>query len=140
MFWRTDEKDYYEILQVDPKAEPEVIEAAYLRLSRKYHPDDSGNPATGHRMGGLNEAYRVLSKPASRRAYDLRRALKLSPGWSPPSFRPEELLRSLLPYVCLALFALLAIRLLPLFVRPPVLLALAVAIAACVLFFKVRRR
>ena len=140
MFWRTDEKDYYEILQVDPKAEPEVIEAAYLRLSRKYHPDDSGNPATGHRMGDLNAAYRVLSNPASRRAYDLRRSLKLSPGWSPRSFRPEELLRSILPYVCLALFVLLAIRLLPLFVRPPVLIALAVAILAGILFVRLRQR
>ncbi|HSD83576.1 MAG TPA: DnaJ domain-containing protein, partial [Anaerolineae bacterium] len=32
-------KNYYQILQVVPQAEPEVIEAAYRRLMRKYHPD-----------------------------------------------------------------------------------------------------
>ena len=30
--------DWYEILQVHESAEPEVIEAAYKRLVRKYHP------------------------------------------------------------------------------------------------------
>jgi DnaJ-class molecular chaperone len=34
-------KDYYKILQVDPSAEQEVIEAAYRRLARMYHPDIS---------------------------------------------------------------------------------------------------
>ena len=29
----------YKVLQVDPEAEDEVIEAAYRRLARKYHPD-----------------------------------------------------------------------------------------------------
>ncbi len=140
MFWRANEKDYYAILQVDQKAEPEVIEAAYFRLSRKYHPDDSGNLATGHRMGDINEAYRVLSDPAKRRAYDLRRSLRFSPGWSPKSERTEEVLRKVLPFVAIALLALVAIRLLPLFVRPPILVALAIAIAAGILFFKVRRR
>ena len=33
------EKDYYRILQVHPQAEPEVIDAAYRLLMRKYHPD-----------------------------------------------------------------------------------------------------
>ena len=31
--------DPYKILQVDPEAEDEVIQAAYRRLARKYHPD-----------------------------------------------------------------------------------------------------
>ena len=31
--------DLYEILQVHYNAEPEVIQAAYRRLARKYHPD-----------------------------------------------------------------------------------------------------
>lgn len=39
-------KDPYEILQVSKNAETEVIEAAYRRLARKYHPD--ANPATEH--------------------------------------------------------------------------------------------
>jgi len=140
VFWRSNDKDYYAILQVDPKAEPEVIEAAYLRLSRKYHPDNSGNPATGHRMGDINEAFRVLSDPASRRGYDLRRSLRRSRPWSSRTQDPEELVRAILPYVGIALLVFLAIRILPLFVRPPIVLAVLVAVGAAVLALKLRRR
>jgi curved DNA-binding protein CbpA len=34
-----DQIDPYKILQVDSEAEDEVIQAAYRRLARKYHPD-----------------------------------------------------------------------------------------------------
>ena len=34
--------DFYRVLQVDPSADPDVIEAAYKRLARKYHPDHNG--------------------------------------------------------------------------------------------------
>jgi len=30
--------DYYEVLQVSPRAEADVIRAAYRTLARKYHP------------------------------------------------------------------------------------------------------
>jgi len=33
--------DFYGILQVHPKAEKEIIDAAYRRLAFKYHPDVS---------------------------------------------------------------------------------------------------
>ena len=32
-------KNYYDILQVNPKASPEIIEKAYHFLAKKYHPD-----------------------------------------------------------------------------------------------------
>ena len=31
--------DYYEILEVHPKASQEIIKKAYLTLAKKYHPD-----------------------------------------------------------------------------------------------------
>ena len=31
------EMDPYRVLQVDPLAEPEVVDAAFRRLARKYH-------------------------------------------------------------------------------------------------------
>lgn len=61
---------YYALLQVDPAAEPEVIESAYRRLARKYHPDVNPAPEAHRRMRAINEAYRVLSQPALRAAYD----------------------------------------------------------------------
>ncbi|MFI5260046.1 MAG: DnaJ domain-containing protein [Candidatus Limnocylindrales bacterium] len=33
------------MLQVHPRAEAEVIRAAYRTLARKYHPDHGGDPA-----------------------------------------------------------------------------------------------
>lgn len=68
------EPDYYAILQIDPRAESEVIQAAYRRLAAKYHPDVAPSPSAEERMKQLNAAYEVLSDPEKRRAYDLSRA------------------------------------------------------------------
>ena len=65
--------DWYSILQVHESAEPEVIEAAYRRLARKYHPDVSTSPDATETMQRLNDAYAVLSDPGKRSAYDDRR-------------------------------------------------------------------
>ncbi len=68
-----DDTDYYVILQVDPRAEPEIIEAAYRRLAAKYHPDHNPSPEANHRMKLINAAYQVISNPERRRNYDLDR-------------------------------------------------------------------
>ena len=60
----------YTILQVDPSAEQEVIEAAYRRLSRKYHPDVNDSPEASDRMRAINQAYATLSDPRRRVIYD----------------------------------------------------------------------
>lgn len=67
-------RDYYRILQVDPAAEQEVIEAAYRRLARKYHPDSNQSLDATRRMQEINEAYEVLRDPARRAEYDAERA------------------------------------------------------------------
>jgi hypothetical protein len=56
----------YAILQVDPAAEPEIIESAYRRLARKYHPDVNGSRESGTRMRAINRAYALLSDPRMR--------------------------------------------------------------------------
>lgn len=63
-------KNYYRVLQIDPSADPEVISAAYKRLSLKYHPDTNRSVDANQRMQEINEAYRVLSDPAKRAHYD----------------------------------------------------------------------
>ena len=65
------EPDYYAVLQVDPQAEMEVIQAAYRRLAAKYHPDVDPSPKSSERMRLLNAAHEVLSDPEKRKAYDL---------------------------------------------------------------------
>lgn len=72
--------NYYEILQVSPNAEIEVIQAAYKRLARKYHPDVGGSQ---EQMVLLNEAYIVLSEPPSRQAYDAKNKNENSAMQSP---------------------------------------------------------
>ena len=78
--------DYYATIQVDPSAEPDVIDAAYRRLASKYHPDVNPSPGATERMKLINAAYAVLSNPASRAAYDLSRAVSLR---VPPRPRPQ---------------------------------------------------
>lgn len=74
------ELDYYAILQVDARAEIEVIQAAYRRLAAKYHPDVDPSPEASERMKLLNAAYEVLSNPEKRKAYDLSRASRQLPA------------------------------------------------------------
>jgi DnaJ-class molecular chaperone len=65
--------DYYRTLHVTRDADPEVIERAYKVLSLKHHPDvaqASDRDSATRRMQRLNEAYRTLRDPESRRRYD----------------------------------------------------------------------
>ena len=64
-------KDYYLILQVHPSAEPEVIEATYNRLDRKYHPDVNKDPKATERMKNINEAHQILGNPEKRKRYHI---------------------------------------------------------------------
>jgi curved DNA-binding protein CbpA len=89
--------DYYEILQVSPHAEPEIIEAAYKRLALKYHPDTNPSPVASAQMKWINQAYDVLRDPERRVQYDdERRAYQSSlrpaaqPAPTPPQPVPHQ--------------------------------------------------
>jgi len=72
------EADLYRVLQVDPSAEPEVIEAAYKRLALKYHPDHNrGDALAEEQMKRINAAYTVLRKADLRADYDARSGARL---------------------------------------------------------------
>jgi curved DNA-binding protein CbpA len=64
--------DAYKTLQVDPEADPEVIQAAYRRLAQKFHPDVAGT-ASSERMATINTAWEILRDPERRAAYDRSR-------------------------------------------------------------------
>lgn len=61
--------DYFEALQIHPLADAEVIEAAYKRLAKKYHPDVNKDSNAETRMKLINEAYSVLKDPVKREIY-----------------------------------------------------------------------
>lgn len=67
------EPDWYAVLQVAPTAEPEVIAAAFKRLSMKYHPDHDPTPQAQERQTRLNAAFEVIGDPLKRAQYDARR-------------------------------------------------------------------
>ena len=62
--------DYYEVLQVNPRAEAATINRIYRHLAKRLHPD---NPETGDRrkFDELAEAHETLSNPEKRAAYDV---------------------------------------------------------------------
>ena len=68
------EKNYYDILEVNKNASPEVIEKAYKTLVKKYHPDLQDNNLKNEyeeKIKLINEAFEVLSDSEKRKNYDL---------------------------------------------------------------------
>jgi tetratricopeptide (TPR) repeat protein len=66
--------DLYEVLQVSPNADLDIIEAAYKRLASKWHPDrNPGDVSASERMKLISAAYTTLSDPNKRRKYDSKR-------------------------------------------------------------------
>lgn len=66
-------KNYYEILEVNPKASQEVIEKAYRVLIRKYHPDlytGEKQEYAQQMTKDINEAYHILSDDFLREQYN----------------------------------------------------------------------
>ncbi|MGD0736713.1 MAG: J domain-containing protein [Terracidiphilus sp.] len=62
--------NYYELLQINPNAEPDTVHRVYRFLAARFHPD---NPETGDadKFALLKQAYDVLSNPVSRAEYDM---------------------------------------------------------------------
>ncbi|MCP5115515.1 MAG: J domain-containing protein [bacterium] len=61
--------DHYDALQISPNADQEVIHRIFRLLAQRFHPDndDTGEEATFKR---ILTAYRILSNPEQRAAYD----------------------------------------------------------------------
>ena len=64
--------DYYEFLQISPRAEFGTIQRVYRFLASRYHPD---NPETGdaEKFLILKHVYETLSDPVRRQEYDSSR-------------------------------------------------------------------
>lgn len=63
-------KDYYKILGIESvKVSSEEIKLAYRNQAKKFHPDIN-KESTGEIIKDINEAYKVLSDPQSKKKYD----------------------------------------------------------------------
>lgn len=69
-------KDYYKILKVSQDATDSEIKKSYRKLALEFHPDKNPNKEAEESFKEISEAYTVLSDPAKRKEYDLKR----SPG------------------------------------------------------------
>lgn len=65
-------KNYYKILGLDTShVSIDEIRQAYRQAAKKYHPDlNVGDSLAEEKIKDINEAYKVLSTPSSKRKYD----------------------------------------------------------------------
>ncbi|MEO7683232.1 MAG: DnaJ domain-containing protein, partial [Gemmatimonadaceae bacterium] len=62
--------DYYEVLQVSPRADRDTIERVFRYLANRFHPDNR-ETGDGERFREIVDAYELLSSAAKRAQYDL---------------------------------------------------------------------
>lgn len=64
-----EDRDYYDILQISPKADAETIHRVFRIMAARFHPDNTETGDLG-RFLSLKLAYETLSDPESRKQYD----------------------------------------------------------------------
>jgi curved DNA-binding protein CbpA len=88
-----DRLDYYALLQLERSAPRDAVRAAFHRFAAKFHPDRHAGASLAKRDRAAQvyrrgaEAYKVLTDPAQRRAYDAglaRGRLRFDPQAEPP--------------------------------------------------------
>jgi len=62
--------DYYEVLQVNEKADPETIHRVFRLMAQRFHPDNK-ETGSAEQFRVIMEAYQVLSDPEKRASYDV---------------------------------------------------------------------
>lgn len=68
-----EKKNFYDWLEINRNASPEVIEKAYKTLVRKYHPDlqeEANKHESEEILKQINDAYDTLSDPIKKSDYD----------------------------------------------------------------------
>ncbi|MEK6282889.1 MAG: DnaJ domain-containing protein [Acidobacteriota bacterium] len=106
-------KDYYDILGAPQRASRGDLERLYKRMAARLHPDKGGNE---EEMKSLNEAYRVLKNPLTRKEYDAQRAKPAAhhavPVPAPPAKDVGLLGHGLSAFFCLLMgvFLLILVR------------------------------
>lgn len=79
--------NYYDLLQIHPRAEMETIHRVYRLFAGRYHPDNRQS-GDAERFRIIADAYEVLGDPAARAEYD--RQLEESQPAALPIFQSKE--------------------------------------------------
>ena len=90
-------------------------------------------------MRELNEAFEVLGDPTRRKAYDRNRMFGGRPTSSPRPMPSQEWLKSVVTYIGLGILVVMSLRILPLLLRPQVLIAVAIGVFVYLLLRRFRR-
>jgi hypothetical protein len=72
--------DYYEVMELSAAANVETIHRIYRILAQRLHPDNA-ETGSNEAFKTLVEAYRVLSDPEKRAAFDSTRGVKQQVHW-----------------------------------------------------------
>ncbi len=72
--------DYYEVMELSAAASLETIHRIYRILAQRLHPDNA-ETGSGDAFKKLVEAYRVLSDPEKRAAFDSTRGVRQQVQW-----------------------------------------------------------
>ncbi|CAD8107088.1 unnamed protein product [Paramecium sonneborni] len=63
-----DNKELYEILEIEPQSDLATVKQAYKNLAKKYHPDRKGGDSQKFQL--IQKANEVLSDPEKKKVYD----------------------------------------------------------------------
>jgi curved DNA-binding protein CbpA len=73
-------EDHYEALEISPNAQGETVQRVYRLLAQMYHPDNKETGDVG-KFNSVLKAYRVLSDPVQRAAYDVEHRAEAGLRW-----------------------------------------------------------
>lgn len=96
-------KNPYEVLGVDKTASDSDIRKAFLKLSKKYHPDmqvgktDAEKKESEEKFKEINEANEILSDKEKRQRYDTFGSVDGQPGFGGGGIDPTEFFRQMHP-------------------------------------------
>ena len=63
-------RDPYQVLGVGREASGADVKKAFRKLAKKYHPDQSKDPAAKDRFAEVNDAYEIVGDPEKRKQFD----------------------------------------------------------------------
>ena len=67
---RSNQKDYYKVLNIEKNSTKQNIKQAYYKLSKVYHPDINNESEAETKFKEIQEAYDILGDESRKNEYD----------------------------------------------------------------------